>query len=106
MDAIQLSPTDNVVVMTRSVSAGKMISVATGDVTIQTALNLGHKVACRSIAAGERIIKYGVAIGSATCAITPGEHVHLHNMKSDYLSTHIPPKDTVSPKEQTNDCDS
>ena len=27
-------------------------------------------------------------IGSATRDIEPGEHVHLHNMKSDYLPTY------------------
>jgi len=29
-----------------------------------------------------------VAIGSATRDIAVGEHVHLHNMKSDYLPTY------------------
>ena len=106
MDAIQLSPTDNVVVVTQRVSAGKTISVPTGNVTVHSSLDLGHKVACCFIDTGETIIKYGVSIGSATCPITPGEHVHLHNMKSDYLSTHTRPADTVSPKEHTNDHDS
>lgn len=50
-------------------------------------LGLGHKIASRDIAAGEKIVKYGAPIGSATTAIPAGEHVHLHNMKSDYLPT-------------------
>ncbi|MEW5935370.1 MAG: SAF domain-containing protein, partial [Bacillota bacterium] len=29
-----------------------------------------------------RVIKYGVAIGVAERAIAPGEHVHVHNLKS------------------------
>jgi len=29
-----------------------------------------------------------VPIGSATRAIKAGEHVHLHNMKSDYIPTY------------------
>jgi hypothetical protein len=28
-----------------------------------------------------------VPIGSAVCAIALGEHVHTHNIKSDYLPT-------------------
>jgi altronate dehydratase len=48
---------------------------------------LGHKIAARAIAAGEKIIKYGVPIGSATRAIAAGEHVHTHNLRSDYLPT-------------------
>ena len=51
------------------------------------AVPLGHKVAARDIAAGEKIIKYGAPIGSAICAINAGEHVHTHNLRSDYLPT-------------------
>ena len=53
------------------------------------AVPLGHKIAARGIAAGERIIKYGAPIGSATLAIAAGEHVHTHNVKSDYLPTFL-----------------
>jgi (2R)-sulfolactate sulfo-lyase subunit alpha len=44
---------------------------------------LGHKIALRDIAAGERVIKYGVAIGKATQDIKTGEHVHVHNLKGE-----------------------
>jgi (2R)-sulfolactate sulfo-lyase subunit alpha len=44
---------------------------------------LGHKVALRNLAAGEQIIKYGVAIGRATRDIRAGEHVHVHNVKGE-----------------------
>lgn len=48
---------------------------------------LGHKVAARDIAAGEKIVKYGAPIGSATRDIASGEHVHTHNVQSDYIPT-------------------
>lgn len=51
-------------------------------------IEIGHKVAACAIEAGEKIIKYGVPIGSATEKIEIGAHVHLHNMKSDYLPTY------------------
>ena len=51
------------------------------------AFSLGDKIASRPIAAGEKIVKYGAPIGSATQAIARGEHVHTHNLKSDYLPT-------------------
>ena len=57
-----------------------------GDVsTLQVHDNvpLGHKVALRDLAAGERIIKYGVPIGVATRDIRAGEHVHVHNLKGE-----------------------
>ena len=34
--------------------------------------------------AGDPVIKYGARIGTATQDIVPGEHVHLHNMRSDF----------------------
>lgn len=42
----------------------------------------GHKFALRDIAAGERVVKYGAAIGFARSAIRRGEHVHSHNLES------------------------
>jgi altronate dehydratase small subunit len=88
MSAIRLSPLDNIVVLSRSVDAGTAIEVDGRQLTVAKPLGLGHKLAFRSIAAGEKILKYGASIGSATRAISAGEHVHLHNMKSDYLPTY------------------
>jgi len=88
MDVIQLSPLDNIVVLTRSVQAGDVVEIDGRSVSMKEALGLGHKLACRRIVAGEKILKYGVPIGSATRDIEPGEHVHLHSMQSDYLPTY------------------
>ena len=43
----------------------------------------GHKYALREIAEGENVIKYGMPIGHATCTIGKGEHVHVHNVKTN-----------------------
>ena len=91
MHAIHLSPSDNIVVLARRGEAGDTIQWgdgAGGSLRLASTLGLGHKVACRRIGTGEKILKYGVSIGSATRDIEPGEHVHLHNMKSDYLPTY------------------
>lgn len=45
-------------------------------------LETGHKIASCDISLGEDIIKYGFAIGVATCNISKGEKVHSHNMKT------------------------
>lgn len=87
MDTILLSPGDNVVVLARSIPAGATVRIDDQEFLIRDALGLGHKLAARAIGAGEKIIKYGAPIGSATRAIEPGEHVHLHNIQSDYLPT-------------------
>lgn len=83
-----LFPTDNVLVLTRSVAAGETIRVNELDVVVPEALGLGHKIAAGAIAKGSKILKYGAPIGSATKDIAAGEHVHLHNMRSDYLPTY------------------
>ncbi|MFM8434094.1 MAG: UxaA family hydrolase [Planctomycetia bacterium] len=88
MHVIRLSPLDNIVVLTRSVQAGDVVEIDGRGFVMPQALGLGHKLACRRIAAGEKILKYGVPIGSATRSIAPGEHVHLHSMQSDYLPTY------------------
>ncbi len=88
MPVIHLSPIDNVVVLVRSVQPGDTIEIDGRSISMRKPLGLGHKLALRRIAAGTKILKYGAAIGSATCDIEPGEHVHLHNMQSDYLPTH------------------
>jgi len=85
---LQLSPDDNVGVATRTLEAGQAIVVDGRPVTLSERIPTGHKVAIRPIAAGEKVKKYGAPIGSATCDIRPGEYVHTHNVKSDYLPTY------------------
>lgn len=43
---------------------------------------LGHKIALTSLSQGSTVKKYGELIGKAAAAIKPGEHVHVHNLKS------------------------
>lgn len=85
---LRLAPLDNVLVATVSLAAGERLRLEGREVVLAGALGLGHKLAARDIGAGEKIIKYGVAIGSAVQAIGAGEHVHTQNMKSDYLPTY------------------
>lgn len=85
---LQLSPADNVLTVITTLEPGTVIRVNGLDVTVPIRLPLGHKLAARDLAVGEKIIKYGVPIGSATVPIRTGEHVHTHNIKSDYLPTY------------------
>lgn len=88
IEAIVLQSCDNVAVLPRSISEGEAICLDGQTLTISSTIGLGHKLARFPIPCGSKITKYGVPIGSATCDISPGEHVHLHNMKSDYLPTY------------------
>ena len=85
---IRIHPEDNVLVLSQSVHANLIYWVAWACFTFEQDLNLGHKIASRPIGQGEMILKYGVPIGSALNDISTGDHVHLHNMKSDYLPTY------------------
>ena len=65
-----------------------MIAVAGLRVQVTGALGLGHKIARVAMARGDRVIKYGAPIGRASVPIAVGDHVHLHNLVSDYTPTH------------------
>ena len=83
-----LDPADNVLVAIQTLDAGVTVIVSGHSLQVPSRLTLGHKLAARAIRAGEKIFKYRVPIGSATSDIAVGEHVHLHNMKSNYLPTY------------------
>jgi (2R)-sulfolactate sulfo-lyase subunit alpha len=85
---ILLSPLDNVVVCRRNIAAGERLVIDGVEVPARSEVPLGHKIARRVIVAGEEVIKYGMAIGSVTMDVQPGDWVHLHNLQSDYIPTH------------------
>lgn len=85
---VLLGPDDNVVVTCADTVAGGEVEIDGAAYACDGVVPLGHKLARRDIAAGEKILKYGAPIGSATAAIPAGAHVHVHNVKSDYLHSH------------------
>ena len=91
VNLLRLHVADNVAVLPRAAAAGATLAFEeTGlRATLGAPIGLGHKISIRPIAKGEKVLKFGVSIGSATKAIAPGEHVHLSNMTSDYLPTYV-----------------
>ncbi len=86
MQLISLHPTDNVAVALCDLKAGQEVTLTDSSVlTLLEDIDFGHKVAIQTIEQGEKVLKYGLPIGSATRDIAPGEHVHVQNMKSDYI---------------------
>ena len=83
-----LSPDDNVFVIRSPVAKGEEIAVSGRKVKVAGQVGLGHKIARHAIGKGEKVVKYGAPIGSATRDIAPGDHVHLDNVKSDYTPTY------------------
>ena len=78
---------DNVLVTRAPIASGEPIQIGGARVTLARTLPLGHKLARRPIAVGEKIRKYGAPIGTATSDIATGEHVHVHNIASDYTAS-------------------
>jgi len=85
---LRIAEEDNVFVLMRPLCEGEFLQLGGRRVVFDSPLGLGHKIAARDIEAGEKIIKYGAPIGSAVRDIVLGEHVHLHNIRSDYIPTY------------------
>ena len=94
---MRIHESDNVLVVKIGIVPGDKVQIGDETITFTKELGFGHKVASRNIAMGEKIIKFGIAIGSATEDIPIGAHVHLHNLKSDYLSTYTLDQEFIKP---------
>jgi altronate hydrolase len=79
--AIRIEPEDNVAVVAQDTAAGETLECAGERLTAKDAVPLGHKIALSRIPRGERIVKYAVTIGLASCDIAPGAHVHSQNVE-------------------------
>ncbi len=83
--AIHIHPNDNILVAYNIFSKGEILKVEGKDIFLLNDIEMAHKIAFVNIKKGDKISKFGSPIGSATKNIKIGEHVHLHNMKSDYI---------------------
>jgi len=85
---LRLHAGDNVAAAKCDLAAGESVTIGGERIELTQAVPTGHKIALVPIAPGEKVLKYGAPIGSATQAIRPAEYVHTHNVKSDYLPTY------------------
>ena len=77
---IVLNPADNVAVARLALKPGSALGQG---MECTMVVPEGHKVAIRSISAGQPVRKYGQVIGLASSDIAVGEHVHVHNVQMD-----------------------
>jgi len=84
---LRLAEGDNVYIATGPLRPGDVVRGDGHNLPITETVELGHKVAARPIAAGEKIVRFGMPIGSATRPIAVGAWVHTHNLASDYIRT-------------------
>ena len=85
-----LDARDNVAVCLVDLEVGDLIEQDNINIKVISRIARGHKIASREIAKGEGIIKYGERMGHAVAPISIGEHVHVHNILGDRLSTEKP----------------
>ena len=80
MKLIRIHPADNVAVALEDIAAGQALEGF--DLAAAEDVKRGHKLALAPIGQGQQVIKYGCAIGIATCDIAPGQWVHTHNVRT------------------------
>jgi hypothetical protein len=85
---ILLSPDDNCLIAAARLDAGTQLMIEGERVTLARTIDLGHKVARRGLAKDDKVLRYGAVIGHVTEAVRRGEHLHTHNLESDYLPTY------------------
>ena len=81
-EVLKISAGDSVAVALKALEKGTALDVEGQQIVLSTNVPAGHKFALKKIEAGEPVIKYGYPIGQAKCEIAPGEHVHVHNLKT------------------------
>ena len=73
---IQLHPNDDVVIARHQLMSGDLI----GQIKVKGLIPAGHKIAVRALSVGDPVRRYNQIIGFASQAISPGDHVHVHNL--------------------------
>lgn len=86
---IRLAAQDNIGVCCRTVAAGETLFVDDTEITASETVSIGHKLALVALNPGDKVIKYGMPIGSITKPVQAGDWVHMHNMQSDYMPAHL-----------------
>ena len=86
VDAVILHSADHVATALRPLSAGETVHVGGPEglrfIVATAPIPLCHKIAVKAVKQGAAVCKYGEFIGDATTPIEPGDHVHIHNIKS------------------------
>ncbi len=78
--AVHLRPSDNVAVARKPIPKDTTFAFDGGTFTLSKGIGMGHKFALVPIKEGDPIHKYGQVIGFAGRSISPGEHIHVHNV--------------------------
>lgn len=74
---------DNVAVALDPAEAGDPAVLSDGKkLKANQEIPFAHKIAIKGLKKGDKVIKYGEVIGEATATISPGDYVHIQNIRS------------------------
>jgi hypothetical protein len=85
---ILLHERDNILIVRRFIAEGEVIEIDGQSLTATSSVDVGHKLARFVLKKGQKVIRFGAPIGSISADVALGEHVHTHNMQSDYIPSH------------------
>jgi altronate hydrolase len=83
VDIVYLDAEDNICVAARDLTAGHTLEIAGQHFSLQQDIRIGHKIAVTDIANDSPVFKYGQPIGITTEPVSPGQWVHIHNVRYD-----------------------
>jgi altronate hydrolase len=78
---VRLHSRDNVAIAKADLAPGLTLTDEDGrSIVVRHSIPSGHKLALEAVAVGDPVRRYGQVIGLATRPISPGDHVHTHNL--------------------------
>ncbi|QQF64543.1 altronate dehydratase [Bacillus mojavensis] len=80
---IKIHRQDNVLLALRDIQKGERLNADGISIEVKDDMKRGHKIALQHIKENDSIIKYGFPIGHALKDICIGEHIHVHNTKTN-----------------------
>ena len=82
-----LDSRDNIAVCLVDLEIGDVVEQDDLSINVLSRIPRGHKIATQVISKNDGVIKYGERMGHAVAPIAIGEHVHVHNILGDRLSS-------------------
>lgn len=83
-----MSPEDNCLIARTALAIGDVVAIDGVQLTLTETIPLGYKVARHALQAGDKVLRYGATIGTATAPVAAAAMLHTHNLVSDYIPTY------------------
>ena len=88
ISVLLMSALDNCLIARSALRAGEVVLIDGQEVLLTQNIDIGHKLARYALRIGDKVLRYGAPIGSVSQPIAIGQHIHTHNLESDYIPTY------------------